>query len=97
MKHLAPTIFRAFACAGGACPNSCCRAGWEIVPDEETLKLYEKLPGEAGARVRAGIVPAKAFPLRGRCHRASHGSPMTDEVVPRPKEKQSMQKGGNWQ
>ncbi len=86
MKHLAPTIFRAFACAGGACPDSCCRAGWEIVPDEETLKLYEKLPGEAGARVRAGIVPAKAFPLRGRCHRASHGSPMTDEVDSRAAE-----------
>ena len=58
MKHLAPSIFRAFSCAAGACPDSCCRAGWEIVPDEETLALYETLPGPDGDRVRAGIVPA---------------------------------------
>ena len=58
MKHLAPSIFRAFACAAGACPDSCCRAGWEIVPDQETLALYETLPGPDGDRVRAGIVPA---------------------------------------
>ncbi|MBR6119600.1 MAG: flagellin lysine-N-methylase [Oscillospiraceae bacterium] len=58
MKHLAPSLFRAFSCAAGACPDSCCRAGWEIVPDEETLALYETLPGPDGARTRAGIVPA---------------------------------------
>jgi len=58
VKHLAPSIFRAFSCAAGACPDSCCRAGWEIVPDEETLALYETLPGPDGDRVRAGIVPA---------------------------------------
>ena len=58
MKHLAPSVFRAFACAAGACPDSCCRAGWEIVPDQETLALYETLPGPDGDRVRAGIVPA---------------------------------------
>ena len=57
MKHLAPKSFRAFACAAGACPDSCCRAGWEIVPDEETLKLYQSLPGPDGERARAGIVP----------------------------------------
>ena len=57
MKHLAPACFRAFACAAGDCPDSCCRAGWEIVPDEATLRLYQTLPGEAGDRIRAGIVP----------------------------------------
>ena len=83
MKHLAPACFRAFACAAGSCPDSCCRAGWEIVPDEETLNLYQTLPGEVGERIRAGIAPPKAFPLRGRWHRASPASPMTDEVAPR--------------
>ena len=58
MKHLAPACFRAFACAGGDCPDSCCRAGWEIIPDEETLALYRTLPGAAGERIREGIVPA---------------------------------------
>ena len=73
MKHLAPTIFRAFACAGGACPDSCCRAGWEIIPDEKTLKLYEKLPGAAGDRVRAGIVQ----PCRGaQCAPAGESEPL---------------------
>ena len=57
MKHLAPACFRAFACAAGSCPDSCCRAGWELIPDEESLALYQTLPGEAGARIRAGIVP----------------------------------------
>ena len=57
MKHLAPACFRAFTCAGGSCPDSCCRAGWEIVPDEETLKLYQQLESAEGARIRAGITP----------------------------------------
>ena len=55
MKHLAPACFRAFACAAGSCPDSCCRAGWEIVPDEESLNLYETLEGAEGARIREGI------------------------------------------
>ena len=62
MKHLAPACFRAFSCAAGSCPDSCCRAGWEILPDEETLARYQTLPGEVGARVRAGILPG-AEPL----------------------------------
>ena len=64
MKHLAPACFRAFVCAGGACPDSCCRAGWEIVPDPETLELYRKLPGEAGKRVREGILSGEEPLLR---------------------------------
>ena len=64
MKHLAPACFRAFACAGGSCPDSCCRAGWEIVPDPETLERYATLPGPAGARVRAGILPGEEPLLR---------------------------------
>ena len=64
MKHLAPSFFRAFACAGGRCPDSCCRAGWEIVPDEETLKLYKTFGGAAGARVQAGITSGNEPLLR---------------------------------
>ena len=58
MKYLRPKWAGRFACAASACPDSCCRAGWEIIPDAETLKLYRSLPGEVGARIRAGIVPA---------------------------------------
>ncbi|MBQ1372562.1 MAG: flagellin lysine-N-methylase [Oscillospiraceae bacterium] len=62
VKHLAPACFEAFACVAGNCPDSCCRAGWEIIPDAETLSRYQSLPGAAGDRVRAGIVPG-AEPL----------------------------------
>ena len=58
MKHLAPDFFRDFVCAASACPDSCCRAGWEIVIDPDTLNRYEALPGPDGARVRAAVVPA---------------------------------------
>ena len=56
MKHLAPAVFRDFVCAASACPDSCCRAGWEIVIDPETLNRYEALPGPDGDRVRAAVV-----------------------------------------
>ena len=78
MKHLAPACFRAFACAAGSCPDSCCRAGWEIVPDGETLALYQTLPGETGARIRAGIVPPVGAAI-GRPPEAD----ASDELLPR--------------
>ena len=62
VKHLAPACFARFACAAGSCPHSCCRAGWEIIPDEESLTRYQSLPGPVGERIRAGIVPG-AEPL----------------------------------
>ena len=55
VKHLAPSVFRQFACAAGTCPDSCCRAGWEIVIDPETLAGYEKLPGPEGERIRQAV------------------------------------------
>ena len=57
MKHLAPAVFRDFACAASGCPDSCCRAGWEIVIDPETLERYAALPGPDGDRIRAAVVP----------------------------------------
>ena len=80
MKHLAPACFRAFACAAGSCPDSCCRAGWEIVPDEESLALYQTLPGEAGARIRAGIVPPVGAAI-GRPPEADASAELPDAVA----------------
>ncbi|MBQ2597871.1 MAG: flagellin lysine-N-methylase [Oscillospiraceae bacterium] len=56
MKHLAPECFRDFACAAGSCPDSCCRAGWEIVIDPETRKKYETMTGPDGSRVRSAVL-----------------------------------------
>ena len=64
MKHLAPACFRAFACAAGRCPDSCCRAGWEIIPDDDTIQLYNTLSGPDGERVREGILPGTEPLLR---------------------------------
>ena len=52
MKHHAPSYYAAFACAAGACPDTCCRS-WEVVVDEETRQYYEALEGPLGDRVRA--------------------------------------------
>ncbi len=64
VKHLAPGFFRNFACAAGACPDSCCRAGWEIVVDPETLEKYASLPGEEGDRIRAALKEGAEVLLR---------------------------------
>ena len=64
MKHLAPACFRAFACAAGSCPDSCCRAGWEIVVHPDTCELYRTLPGPAAERVRKGVLPGVETILR---------------------------------
>lgn len=64
MKHRAPIWAADFACAAGRCPDSCCRAGWEIIPDRETLELYAALPGSEGDRIRQGISPGPEPLLR---------------------------------
>ncbi len=69
VKHLAPGWFRDFACAAGACPDSCCRAGWEIVVDPETAKRYAALPGADGDRVRAALTPGEEVLLRQDANR----------------------------
>ncbi len=64
MRHLAPAIFREFTCAAQTCLDSCCRAGWEIVIDPETLSRYEGLPGPEGDRIRAAVIPGTEALLR---------------------------------
>ncbi len=64
MKHRTPDFVRAFACAAGRCPDSCCRAGWQIVVDGETLKTYGSLPGPDGDRVRSAVTSGQEPLLR---------------------------------
>ena len=67
MKGFAPGYYPRFRCIGGDCRHSCC-VGWEIDIDEDTLALYERVEGDFGRRLRAGIVDG-AFRLdeRERC------------------------------
>ena len=64
VKHLAPEFVRAFACAAGRCPDSCCRAGWQIVVDDETLEKYESLTSPDGVRVRKAVTSGQEPMLR---------------------------------
>ena len=44
MKERSPSYYAAFHCLAGACPHTCCAAGWEIPLDRETALRYESLP-----------------------------------------------------
>ena len=69
METHAPRYYSSFRCLGGACPHTCCAAGWEIPVDPSTAQLYETLPGSLGARVRDFLETdpegEPCFPLRG--------------------------------
>lgn len=54
MKEIKPNYYENFICIADQCNHNCC-IGWEIDIDPETLDLYQKLPGELGARLRATI------------------------------------------
>ncbi|MCD8108287.1 MAG: flagellin lysine-N-methylase [Oscillospiraceae bacterium] len=39
-----PTYFDSFHCLMGSCPDSCCKAGWEIPIDDETIEKLRAYP-----------------------------------------------------
>ncbi len=51
-----PKYFCRFACIAGKCEESCCKAGWEIPIDDETLALYSSLEGEIGDKFKRSTV-----------------------------------------
>lgn len=55
LKRVEPDFFADFHCIAGRCTDSCC-VGWEIDVDEETLEMYERLPGSLGDELRRSIV-----------------------------------------
>lgn len=55
MKIVTPDYYEDFRCLAGACPDSCCRQGWQIAVDEEHAARYRTMAGELGARVRAAL------------------------------------------
>ena len=54
MNIYVPDYYPEFHCVASRCGHTCC-AGWEIDIDAESLARYDRMPGEFGARVRAGI------------------------------------------
>lgn len=55
MKLYYPDFYKEFRCLAGACPDSCCRQGWQIVLDDAHREFYCTLPDELGQRVRAAM------------------------------------------
>lgn len=55
MTEYKPDFAAAFRCLASACPDSCCRQGWQIVIDPEHAAQYAALSGELGSRVRAAM------------------------------------------
>lgn len=53
MKFIRPRYLESFECIAGKCEDSCCKAGWEIPIDEETLSLYNSLGGEIGKKFQS--------------------------------------------
>lgn len=70
MESHVPDYWESFTCLAGACPHTCC-AGWEVVVDEETARLYEEVPGPLGEKIRRTLQRDEGeacFPLHGgRC------------------------------
>lgn len=54
MNIYAPDYYPEFHCIASKCRHTCC-AGWEIDIDPDSLARYDRLPGDFGERVRAGI------------------------------------------
>jgi len=52
MKLVYPDFYPKFHCLAGACPDSCCRQGWQIPVDEAHVRMYGALPGKSGEAVR---------------------------------------------
>lgn len=52
MNIRTPSYWKEFACAMGACPDTCCR-DWDIAVDDAVRAFYEQAPGALGDEVRA--------------------------------------------
>lgn len=55
MEMTAPSYYAQFRCLAETCRDNCCRTGWEIVVDPDTLDYYRSLPQPQRDRILAGI------------------------------------------
>lgn len=54
MEYTIPDYYKEFFCVGGDCPDTCC-AGWQIVIDKKTQKMYRREKGVFGNRLKNEI------------------------------------------
>ena len=51
MKVYYPDIFESFHCIGSECKDNCCKIGWDIEIDNNTLAFYRSLKDDMGKRL----------------------------------------------
>ena len=55
MKITTPDYFEDFKCVSDRCKATCCKAGWEIVIDNETAELYKKSDSPLAKELSEGV------------------------------------------
>ncbi len=55
MKLMAPDYYTSFKCIADKCKHNCCKGGWIISIDEDTLEYYHSVTGPIGERLKAAI------------------------------------------
>lgn len=75
MKYLYTDLYAEFACASGACPDTCC-IGWDVLVDSNTYDSYAALEEPLKSKIcekieAAGIDEQKTYKIQmlkdGRC------------------------------
>ena len=59
MKIIKPDYYDDFKCAAGECTSPCCKAGWQIIIDDETLNFYNS----CGDKFKKNIINANFEPM----------------------------------
>ena len=50
-----PDYYKNFTCLAGKCKYSCCKSGWEIVIDKNSLDFYKTIDGSFGNKLKQTI------------------------------------------
>ena len=75
MKLITPEYYGKFACIAEACRDNCCRGGWQIGIDEETVDYYRTVKGTFGRELNAAIECEDEYCFA----RGENGCPLLDE------------------
>ena len=55
MKLFYPDVFEKFYCIGSKCKDNCCKIGWDIEIDDDTLSFYQGLEDDLGKKIVSNI------------------------------------------
>ena len=65
MKLMAPDYYTSFKCIADKCMHNCCKGGWIISVDEDTLEYYHSVTGPMGERLkRLALFWIRRVPVR---------------------------------